>query len=131
MRRQQKTFQVEDSEDLDLNLGLEPETIASDAESLADELDLSDLEEIIDSEPDEAAEDKPDAPGSDFGLKDDQENQVTDAAATAEDDDELDFSDLEKMLESGETPEASTEGDDVDELELQFDIDEPVAGIIG
>ena len=119
----------EEFENLDLDLGLAPETIVSDAENIADELDLSDLEEIIDSEPDEPAENTPDAPGSDFELKDDQETQAAAATAAAEDDDELDFADLGKMLESGETPEASTEGDDVDELDLQFDIDEPVAGI--
>ncbi len=108
-----ETASGEDSEDLDLDLGLEPETIAGDAENIADELDLSDLEEIIDSEPDEPAENTADA-----------------TPAAAEDDDELDFSDLEKMLESSETPEASAEGDDADELDLQFDIDEPVAGIV-
>jgi hypothetical protein len=104
----------EDSEDLDLDfdLGLEPETIAGDAENIADELDLSDLEEIIDSEPDEPAKD------------------TVDATAAVEDDDELDFSDLEKMLKSDETSEASAEGDNADELDLQFDIDEPVAGIV-
>ncbi len=91
---------------------MELETAPGDAENIADELDLSDLEEIIDSEPDEPAE------------------NTADATAAAEDGDELDFSDLEKMLESGETPEASAEGDDADELDLQFDIDEPVAGIV-
>jgi len=108
-----ETASGEDSEDLDLDLGLEPETIAGEAENMADELDLSDLEEIIDSEPDEPAE-----------------NTAKTTAALAEDDDELDFSDLEKMLKSGETPQASAEGDDADELDLQFDIDEPVAGIV-
>jgi pilus assembly protein FimV len=108
-----ETASGEDSEDLDLDLGLEPETIAGEAENMADELDLSDLEEIIDSEPDEPAE-----------------NTAKATAAPAEDDDELDFSDLEKMLESSETPQASAEGDDADELDLQFDIDEPVAGIV-
>jgi len=107
-----ETASGEDSEDLDLDLGLELETVAGDAENFADELDLSDLEEIIDSGPDEPVE------------------NTADAAAAAENDDELDFSDLEKMLESGETPEASAEGDDADELDLQFDIDEPVAGIV-
>jgi len=107
-----ETASGEDSEDLDLDLGLELETVAGDAENFADELDLSDLEEIIDSGPDEPVE------------------NTADATAAAENDDELDFSDLEKMLESGETPEASAEGDDADELDLQFDIDEPVAGIV-
>jgi hypothetical protein len=107
-----ETTSGEDSEDPELDLGLELETAPGDAENIADELDLSDLEEIIDSEPDEPAE------------------NTADATAAAEDGDELDFSDLEKMFESGETPEASAEGDDADELDLQFDIDEPVAGIV-
>jgi hypothetical protein len=125
-----ETASGEDSEDLDLDLGLEPETIAGDVENIADELDLSDLEEIIDSEPDEQAENTPDALEPDLELKDDQEPQAADTTAAAEDDDELDFSNLDKLLESGETPEASGEGDDADELDLQFDIDEPVVGIV-
>jgi len=107
-----ETTSGEDSDDLDFDLGLESETIAGDAENIADELDLSDLEEIIDSEPDKPAE------------------NTADATAAPEDDDELDFSDLEKMLESGETPEASAEVADADELDLQFDINEPVAGVV-
>ena len=125
-----ETTSEEDSEDLDLDLGFEAETIAGDVENIADELDLSDLEEIIDSEPDEPAENTSDTLEPDLELKDDQETETTAANAAAEDDDELDFSDLEKMLESGETLEASAKGNDADELELQFDIDEPVAGII-
>jgi len=125
-----ETASGEDSEDLDLDLGLEPETIAGDVENIADELDLSDLEEIIDSEPDEQAENTPDALEPDLELKDDQEPQAADSTAAAEDDDELDFSNLDKLLESGETLEASGEGDDADELDLQFDIDEPVDGVV-
>jgi len=125
-----ETTSEEDSEDLDLDLGFEAETIAGDVENIADELDLSDLEEIIDSEPDEPAENRSDTLEPDLELKDDQETETTAANAAAEDDDELDFSDLEKMLESGETLEASAKGNDADELELQFDIDEPVASII-
>ena len=102
-----------DSEELNLDLDLESETITSDTGDLGDELDLSDLEEIIDSDSDET---------------DDQETQAVDTAAAAEDDDELDFSDLQKILESSEPPEASTENDEADELDLQFDIDDPGAG---
>jgi len=102
-----------DSEELNLDLDLESETITSDTGDLGDELDLSDLEEIIDSDSDET---------------DDQETQAVDTTAAAEDDDELDFSDLQKILESSEPPEASTENDEADELDLQFDIDDPVAG---
>jgi hypothetical protein len=119
----------ENSEDLDFDLDLESETIAGDAENMADELDLSDLEEIIDSESDEPAGNTSNALETDLELKDDLEIQAADSNA-AEDDDELDFSDLEKMLESDESPETSAEGVAADELDLQFDIDEPAAGIV-
>ena len=57
-------------------------------------------------------------------------SQAADTNATAEEDDELDFSDLEKMLESDEAPEPSAKDGNADELDLQFDIDEPAAGIV-
>ena len=123
-----ETTSEADAEDLDLDLGLEAETIAGDVENISDELDLSDLEEIIDSADDEPAENTPDTAEPDLELKDDQETKATNASAAAEDDDELDFSDLEKMLETEEAPEASAEGDDADEIKLQFDIDESTAG---
>jgi predicted Zn finger-like uncharacterized protein len=124
-----ETASEKDSEDLDFDLGLEPETIAGDTENIADELDISDLEAIIDSEPDEPAENSPAALELDLELEDDQETRAADATAAADDDDELDFSDLENMFESSETPEPSGESDDADELDLQFDIDEPVTGV--
>ena len=124
-----ETASGEDSEDLDFDLGLEPETIAGDSENIADELDISDLEAIIDSEPDEPAENTPDTLELDLELEDDQETRAADATAAADDDDELDFSDLENMFESSETPEPSGESDDADELDLKFDIDEPVTGV--
>jgi predicted Zn finger-like uncharacterized protein len=124
-----ETASEKDSEDLDFDLGLEPETIAGDTENIADELDISDLEAIIDSEPDEPAENSPAALELDLELEDDQETRAADATAAADDDDELDFSDLENMFESSETPEPSGESDDADELDLQFNIDEPVTGV--
>ena len=114
-----ETASGEDLEDLDFDLDLESETIAGDEENMADELDLSDLEEIIDSESDEPTGNLPD-----------ELEQAADTNATAEKDDELDFSDLEKMLESDEAPQPSAKGDNADELDLQFDIDEPAAGIV-
>jgi pilus assembly protein FimV len=114
-----ETASGEDLEDLDFDLDLESETIAGDEKNMADELDLSDLEEIIDSESDEPTGNLPDA------LE-----QAADTNATAEEDDELDFSDLEKMLESDEAPEPSAKDGNADELDLQFDIDEPAAGIV-
>jgi len=114
-----ETASGEDLEDLDFDLDLESETIASAKENMADELDLSDLEEIIDSESDEPTGNLPD-----------ELEQAADTNATAEKDDELDFSDLEKMLESDKAPQPSAKGDNADELDLQFDIDEPTAGIV-
>jgi predicted Zn finger-like uncharacterized protein len=122
-----ETVSGDDSADLDLALDLESETIAGNAENISDELDLSDLEEIIDSDPGEPADIAPKALGLDLENNDDQETQAADTSAAAEDDDQLDFSDLESMLQSGEPPEASAEVDDADEPDLQFDIDEPVA----
>ncbi|MEX1330345.1 MAG: DUF3426 domain-containing protein [Desulfobacterales bacterium] len=112
------------------NQGLDPETIAGDAISPGDELDLSDLEEIIDSETDEPAENSAEAVEPDLELKNDQKTQASGATTDEEEDDALDFSDLEKMLEPDETPEVSAEDDDADELDLQFDIDEPVADVV-
>ena len=109
------------------NQGLDPETIAGDVKSSADELDLSDLEEIIDSETDEPAENSAGAFEPDLEHKNDPKTQASGATADEEEDDALDFSDLEKMLEPDETPEASAKDDNADELDLQFDIDEPVA----
>ena len=125
-----ETASKEDSEDLDLDLGLEAETITDDTENISDELDLSDLEEIIDSADDEPDENTADTLEPDLEPKDNQETKTADTTAAAEVDDELDFSDLEKMLESGEAPDASAEGDDADEIELQFDIDESAASPI-
>ena len=118
----------ENSEELDLDLNLESETVASDPDAFGDELDLSDLEEIIDSESDDADFNMPETPELNSEQKDDQEIQAVDATAAVEDDDELDFSDLDKMLESSETAEAPAESDETDELDLQFDIDEPTPG---
>jgi hypothetical protein len=125
-----ETVSGDDSADLDLALDLESETIAGNAENISDELDLSDLEEIIDSDPGEPADIAPKALGLDLENNDDQETQAADTSAAAEDDDQLDFSDLESMLQSGEPPEASAEVDDADEPDLQFDIDEPVADVV-
>jgi predicted Zn finger-like uncharacterized protein len=122
----------EESEDQDFDLGLEPENIAGDPKNTGDELDLSDLEEIIDSESDEPAENSAEAFEPGLESKDVQETQASSGTTEAEEeeDDALDFSDLEKMLEPGDTPEASAENDDADELDLQFDIDEPVADVV-
>ena len=120
----------EEIDNQDFDMSLDPDTIAGDAKNSGDELDLSDLEEIIDSDIDEPAESSAGAIEPDLELKNDPKTQASSATAAEEEDDALDFSDLEKMLEPGETPEASAEDDDGDELDLQFDIDEPVADVV-
>ncbi len=125
-----ETASGDDSEDFDLALDLESETIAGNAESTSDELDLSDLEEIIDSDPGEPADTAPEALELDLENNDDQKTQAADTTAAAEDDDQLDFSDLESMLQSGEPTGPIAKVDDADEPDLQFDIDEPVADVV-
>jgi hypothetical protein len=168
--------------DLDLDLGLEEETVAGSDESGTDELDLSDLTDIIESEDAPAAEAQPEELDLELGLESDAkepaatadpgdsdeldlsdlesileteesstaaddlvqdldldldlemeekapQTESTEAAAVSQDSDELDFSDLENMLESDETPSVETEeGDASQELDLQFDLDEPGGG---
>jgi predicted Zn finger-like uncharacterized protein len=118
----------ENSEELDLGLNLDSETVASDPDAFGDELDLSDLEEIIDSESDDTDFNVPETLELNSEQNDDPEIQAVDATAAVEDDDELDFSDLDKMLESSETAEAPAASDQTDELDLQFDIDEATPG---
>jgi hypothetical protein len=102
------------------------------AESI-DELDLSDLEEIMDSDETavsrESTEDTKEDFEADLDFQVDEETQKTDDVVIADDDDELDFSDLEQIIESDDLTaiEAAADKDD-EELELQFDIDEQPAG---
>ena len=116
------------SGDLELDLDSEAEAIAGGGDAGADELDLSDLEEIIDSEEipasgvavDDAVEDLE----LDFDSDTDEGAQTADASA--ETDNELDFSDLEQMLETDDRPTADAVDD---ELDLQFDTDEQPAAV--
>ena len=168
--------------DLDLNLDLEDETVAGSEESGTDELDLSDLTDIIEDKAAPAAEAQPEELDLELELGSDDEEpaavadpgdideldlsdlegimetgeastaaddsvqdlemdldlqmeenapqtESTEAAAVSQDSDELDFSDLENMLESDETPSVETaEGNDSQEVDLQFDLDEPGDG---
>jgi len=117
---------VSDDLNLELDLDSEAEAIAKSGDAGADELDLSDLEEIIDSEEAPASgaagNDAVEDLELDFDLDTDQGAKTADAGAGA--DDELDFSDLEQMLETDDKPAADAAGD---ELDLQFDIDEQPA----
>ena len=120
--------------DLDTEAEAEAEAVAGGEETGADELDLSDLEEIIDSEEAPASQATAEDTIEDFELDLDSEAEVGAQAAEtvgAEDgDSELDFSDLEQMLETDDTPTAEAEtGDAADELDLQFDLDDqPASG---
>jgi predicted Zn finger-like uncharacterized protein len=101
-----------------------------------DELDLSDLENIMETgETSTAADDSVQDLEMDLDLQMEENapqteaTEATEAAAVSQDSDELDFSDLENMLESDETPSVeTTEGNDSQELDLQFDLDEPGGG---
>ena len=117
----------------DVNLGLDLEEDAPGGGEIteagaegkdADELDLSDLEEIIESEESPATADAVEDLELDFNLDGDPGTPAGEAGAAAEGDNELDFSDLEQMLETDDAPAADSSGD---ELDLQFDIDEQPA----
>jgi hypothetical protein len=119
------------SDDLDLDLDLEEETSGGGQTAKAgaetkdgDELDLSDLEEIIDSEEPAATKDAVEDLELDFDLDGKLDTPAGDAGAAAESDSDLDLSDLEQMLETDDAPAADGTGD---ELDLQFDIDEQPA----
>ena len=115
--------------------GDEPTAVADSID--IDELDLSDLENFIESEDASVAQAAADdsARDLDFDLdfqSDDGGEPTGETAAGSESDDELDFSDLESMLESDETPSVeATDNSEADELDLQFDLDEPATAEAG
>ncbi len=119
---------VSDDLNLDLDLDSEAEALAGATGDTADELDLSDLEDIIESEESAATADTGDGAVEDLELDlalDDASDPLADDAGTAAaGDNELDLSDLEEMLETDDAPAADDAGDDLD---LQFDIDDPSA----
>jgi len=125
------------SEDLELDLNFEAESVTEEDATVSpadanaiDELDLSDLEGFIDSDDASELQAAPESGAEDlemdleFQVDDDAESADTRATA-----DELDFSDLEKMLEPEEEPAAESVEEDVsDDLDLQFEIEgEPAA----
>jgi len=119
------------ADELKLDLDQEADTIAGDEEIGTDELDLSDLEDTIESdEAGESTEDTTEEFEPDLDFQVDEDAQTADSGVDAEDDDELDFSDIEQMLESDEeAPVEAAAGEDDEELELQFDIEEqPASG---
>jgi pilus assembly protein FimV len=114
----------EDTEDLDIDLDIEPETekpkehieAKADQEE-PDELDLSDLENLLDEE-EVASETTVDETFEDLDLKIEPETDVptekVPPSAGAEDLDELDLSDLEEILDLDEpTAEEEPVPDDI------------------
>jgi len=134
-----ETQEAAGSEDLELDLDLEMETAEESGAQLAasasesetvDELDLSDLEEIIDSDevpqPQAPAAEAPEDLSMDLDFQADEVAAAGGAAVDAAD--ELDFSDLEQMLESDETPAVGAGADSsADELDLKFELDDEAA----
>jgi predicted Zn finger-like uncharacterized protein len=124
-------------EGLDLDLELESGASTGDNEPMAaaesgdiGELNLSDLEDFIEIEDAPATQAAADDSALDFAM--DLDLPINDGAPTTEaaddsqGDDELDFSDLEQMLESDETPSVeATDSSPAEEFDLQFDMDEP------
>jgi len=108
----------------------EPAAVANSGE--VDELDLSDLEDFMKTEDAPAASAANDDSAQDLDL--DLDFQMDDSApaietaADSQADDELGFSDLENLLESDETPSVeATDSLDAEDLDLEFDLDEPSA----
>jgi hypothetical protein len=124
-------------EDLDLGLHFEAEAPeSSDETETVDDLDLSDLDLDALDETSSADEDL------DLDLDFDTDQPVEEATPSleeatspveeagdlAESVDELDLSDLEEMIDSDEMPGADTDtGDGVDELDLDFDLEDESA----
>ncbi len=125
--------------DLDFDLEPEPETAAAEAALDAepeetDELDLSDIEEMLYEAEAPVAEDKVEEADEeldldlDFDLEPEPETAVAESALDAEPDtsDELDLSDIEKMLDEAKVPVAEDKVEEVDEeldLDLDFDLE--------
>ena len=124
-----------DSDELDLDLGLdsETETIAGSkgAETGqpptgADELDLSDLSSIMDEEQVPAAEAEPEELNLEMALEADaaEDEGAPAAAAASEGIDELDLSDLGDFMENEEVPAAAQDTTQDLEMDLDFQMDE-------
>ena len=126
-------------EDLDLELDLmdedQPATkTPAPAEKVeaTDELDLSDLEDMMGTDNADVSKADSEEGAEDLDLEldfqVDEPTQAVEEEAEAKSDDELDFSDLEQMLEPDDTQtEDRGAEDDNEEHELQFEMDEPPA----
>ena len=118
-----------DELELDLDLTDEPAEATAETESV-DELDFSDLADIVESDEspvgEEVAAASPEEVESELELdfEVDDKSKEPAAEATAEAADELDFSDLGKILEDDEEPVLEDVTDESpQELDLDFDVD--------
>jgi predicted Zn finger-like uncharacterized protein len=121
-------LEAESSDELDLDLDLEAEPAAetpilessADLDG-ADELDLSDLDGLMESDetPIEAAAIEEVGDDLELDFEVDQSAVETPVVETAEIPDQLDMPDLEKMLESDETPTSES----TEELDLDPDLE--------
>jgi pilus assembly protein FimV len=135
MEEEQAPAAETEPEELDLEMALGAEAsddegapAAAAASEDIDELDLSDLSDFLENEDVPAAsQDTTQDLEMDLDFQIDEGASAADTAGAAvEDGATLDFSDLEQMLESDETPSVEAAGvTDVEELDIQFDLDEP------
>ena len=115
--------------DLDLDLDLETEAVAGSEENGDDELDLSDLTDIMEDEEAPVAEAQPEELDLDLTFESDATTGADEPAAVADsgDIDELDLSDLEGVMETAEAPAAQAAADDSAQdldMDLDFQLDE-------
>ena len=135
-------MEVEASDDADLDLDLDAEEMeptATEAAAIHDEteeLDLSDLEDLVDSDADGGLEDLALEASDDTELDlsdlddilDTDEEPGLDLSADLEGSDELDLSELDGIMEADETAAEAVSVDDLEEdLELDFEVDEGTA----
>jgi predicted Zn finger-like uncharacterized protein len=121
---------LEDLVDSDADGGLEDLAVEASDDT---ELDLSDLDDILDTDEEPAQEDLTAEASEDLDLdleaEPEAEEPILDSAADLNGDDELDLSELEGIMEADETAAEAVAVDDLDEdLELDFEVDEDIAG---
>jgi pilus assembly protein FimV len=123
---------IEDLElELDMDIGPEAEPVSDEAAVTAteepDELDLSDLEELLDIEEDTEAKDEVELEDIELELDMDMEPEID---TTPEDVsvDEIALSDLEEMLDIEEDTEAKDEVE-LEDFELELDMDDEAAAV--
>lgn len=115
--------ETDEDADLDFDLESDQQDEAVAVGEGADELDLSDLEDIMDSGEVQAGEEIADQAAEDLDLDFEAEPAAAAPAGETEGPDELDFSDLDDIVESGEAQAAAE-----DDLVLDFEVDEDGSG---